>query len=158
MTGEENPTKPIRPIRYVYEPTGLGLCSRFPCQSVSHLVMIVGDPNGKDGVITSELLRTGRKEVAHNTVFNVKLPIAMIDQLDKMPIVGYTSMTDSEICEEGTSMPVFRSYLISDRTPRSSRCLDQNTWNLQRSLPQLSAFCERSWKGHYRHNHRRTWL
>jgi hypothetical protein len=93
-----------RPVRYMFTPTGLYFGSQLPCASVAHQAIVVGDPNGGDGVLTSELRRIGGNKVEQETRFHVTLPPAMADHLNKAAVIGYTQMTDGEILQEGKPM------------------------------------------------------
>jgi len=90
-----------RPVRYMFTPTGLYFGSQLPCASVAHQAIVVGDPNGGDGILTSELRRIGSNEVEQETQFHVTLSPAIVDRLNKAAVIGYTQMTDREILQEG---------------------------------------------------------
>jgi hypothetical protein len=57
----------------------------------------IKDPNSRDGVIKRELILIGGNKVAQTTT-RVKL---RPDQLKNSVILGYTTMTDLEIDQEG---------------------------------------------------------
>jgi hypothetical protein len=87
-------------------PTGLHVGSQFPFVSLAHQAVVVGDPNGRDGILTSELRRINRNDVEQQTVFPVMLAPARIEELNKATIIGYTQKTDGEIFQEGKPMPL----------------------------------------------------
>jgi hypothetical protein len=93
-----------RPVRYLFTPTGPYFSSQLPCASVAHQAIIVGDPNGQGGVLTSELRRIGSNKVEQETKFHVTLANTTVEQLNKAAVIGYTQMTDREILREGKSM------------------------------------------------------
>jgi hypothetical protein len=90
----------------MFTPTGLPFGSQLPCDSISHQAIVVGDPNGQDGVLTSELRRIGN-EVEQNTQFHVTLAPTRAKQLNKASVIGYTQMTDQMIFHEGKPMLFF---------------------------------------------------
>ena len=95
-----------RPVRYLFTPTGPYFSSQLPCASVAHQAIIVGDPNGQGGVLTSELRRIGGNKVEQETKFHVTLANTTVEQLNKAAVIGYTQMTDREILREGKPMLV----------------------------------------------------
>ena len=87
-----------REVLLIYSPTGFVLGSQSPqWQSITHHALGVKDLNGRDGVIKRELIRAHGNKVTQTTTY-VKL---RADQLKDAVILGYTTMTDLEIDQEG---------------------------------------------------------
>jgi hypothetical protein len=91
-----------RPIRYMSTPTTLPFSIRLPCVSVAHKALVVGDPNSPDGVLTSELRPISDNGVEEETHFHVMLSPAMVAQLNRAAVIGYTYMDNQEILREGS--------------------------------------------------------
>jgi hypothetical protein len=85
----------------MYTATGLRFLSS---ESVAHQSVVVGEPNGRHGIVKSELRRTGNG-VEQKTNVYVKLPRTLIKKLNKTAVIGFTRMTDQEIVQEGMLLP-----------------------------------------------------
>jgi hypothetical protein len=98
------PKRQPRPVRFMFTPTGLHFGSQFPFVSIAHQAVVVGDPNSRDGVLTSELRRIDRNDVEQQTIFPATLAPATVEELKKATIIGYTQKTDGEIFHAGKPM------------------------------------------------------